>query len=317
MPWKLAACRSGDRPFHTCPVSWRVGGAVLLAVLAAFLYALSNVLELAEAEKVPDEYALRPGLVGRLIRRPIWLLGLLSDVGGYLAQAGALALAAVAFVEPILALGIVMALFLGAVISERRIQSGDWVAAIVLSAGLAMFLYEVSPTGGRDVAPTNGWLIGGTALAAVVFVCIGWATALRGPARAAVLGIAAGISFGASAVLTKALVHYLGDGVLAWAGHWEPYVLAITSIGGVIVAQSAFQTGALAASVGTTEAMGPITAAAPGFGLLDERLSVHGAAPLSAVVVSVAMILWAITALARAEERVLGPLGRPEQRSRE
>lgn len=36
-----------------------------MALLTAFLYALSNVLELTEAEKVPDEYALGPGLVGR------------------------------------------------------------------------------------------------------------------------------------------------------------------------------------------------------------------------------------------------------------
>lgn len=278
----------------------------MLALLTAFLYALSNVLELTEAEKVPDEYALRPSLVGRLVRRPIWLLGLLSDVGGYLAQAGALALAAVAFVEPILALGIVMALFLGAWVTDHQIQRSDWVAAVVLSGGLAIFLYEVSPTGGRDLASGDGWLIGGPLLGGVILACIGWARVLRGPSRAALLGMAAGISFGAAAVLTKALVHYLGEGVFAWVNHWEPYALAVASIGGVIVAQSAFQTGELAASVGTTEAMGPITAVALGFGLLDEELSVHGAVPVLVLAASVVMILWGIAALARAQQRVLG-----------
>lgn len=284
----------------------RVAAAVLLALLTAFLYALGNVLELTEAEKIPDEYALRPGLVGRHVRRPIWLLGLLSDVGGFVAQAGAFALAAVAFVEPILALGIVMALFLGAWITKRRIQRRDWVAAVVLSGGLATFLYEVSPTGGRELATGDGWLIGGPLLAAAILGCIGWASVLRGPARAALLGMAAGIAFGASAVLTKALVHYLGEGVFAWVNHWEPFALAVTSIGGVMVAQSAFQTGQLAASVGTTEAMGPITAAALGFGLLDEQLSVRGVVPILALAVSLVRILWGIAALARAEQRVLG-----------
>lgn len=283
-----------------------MASAVLLALLTAFLYALSNVLELTEAEKIPDEYALRPGLVGRLVRRPIWLLGLLSDVGGYVAQAGALALAAVAFVEPILALGIVMALFLGAWITKRQIQRSDWVAAVVLCGGLATFLYEVSPTGGRALASGAGWVIGGPVLAAAILGCIGWASVRRGPARAVLLGMAAGISFGASAVLTKALVHYLGEGVFAWVNHWEPYALAVSSIGGVIVAQSAFQTGELAASVGTTEAMGPITAAALGFGLLDEQLSVHGTLSILALAASLAIILWGIAALARAEQRVLG-----------
>ena len=61
-----------------------------MAVLAAFLYALSNVLELMEAEQVPDEYALKMGLIGRLIRRPRWLLGVACDTVGYLTQAAAL-----------------------------------------------------------------------------------------------------------------------------------------------------------------------------------------------------------------------------------
>ena len=36
------------------------------------------------------------------------------------------------------------------------------------------------------------------------------ARGVRGPPRGALLGIAAGISFGVAAVLTKALVYYLG-----------------------------------------------------------------------------------------------------------
>ena len=130
-------------------MSAHVGAAVALAILTAFLYALSNVLELIEAEQVPDEYALKLGLMARLIRRPRWLLGVACDVVGYLTQAAALALAAVVFVMPIVASGIVMALFLGAALTHRSVRPSDWLAATVLSAGLAAFLYEVSPTGGR------------------------------------------------------------------------------------------------------------------------------------------------------------------------
>ena len=72
------------------------------------------------------------------------------------------------------------------------------------------------------------------------------AASTSGSARAAFLGLAAGTLFGTSAVLTKAFVHYLGDGVLNWVPHWEPYALAVSSITGLVLAQSAFQTGALA-----------------------------------------------------------------------
>ena len=47
-----------------------LSAAIVLALVTAFLYALSNVLELTEAEQVADEYALRPGLMVRLVQRP-------------------------------------------------------------------------------------------------------------------------------------------------------------------------------------------------------------------------------------------------------
>ena len=289
-------------------MSLEIALAITLALVTAFLYALSNVLELTEAEQVPDEYALRVGLMTRLVRRPRWLLGLLSDVFGYISQAAALALAAVVFVEPILALAIVISLILGAVMTKRRLRRGDWVWAAVLSGGLALFLYEVSPTGGHDFVPTDRAVITGPIVGAVVLLCIACAKPSRGAPRAALLGIAAGISFGAAAVLTKGVVHYLGEGILAWVPHWESYALALASIGGVIVGQSAFQTGALAASVGATESTAPVSAAILGLVLLDERVYFDDAFQVAAVIASVTLVLFGIAALARAEERVVGDL---------
>jgi hypothetical protein len=286
-------------------VSLEVALAIVLALVTAFLYALSNVLELTEAEQVPDEYALRPGLMVRLVQRPRWLLGLLSDVFGYVCQAGALALAAVVFVEPILALGIVMSLILGAAMTKRALRPVDWVSAGVLSGGLALFLYEVSPRGGRDFVSSDRVVVAAPIVVALIVACIACARPSRGAPRAALLGIAAGILFGAAAVLTKGVVHYLGEGIFAWIPHWESYALAATSIGGVIVGQSAFQTGALAASVGATESTAPISAAILGLVLLNERVSFDSPIHVAVVVISVSMVLWGIAALSRAEERVL------------
>jgi drug/metabolite transporter (DMT)-like permease len=286
-------------------VSLEVAFAIVLALVTAFMYALSNVLELTEAEQVPDEYALRVGLMTRLVRRPRWLLGLLCDVFGYISQAAALALASVVFVEPILALAIVISLILGAAMTKRRLRPGDWVCAAVLSGGLALFLYEVPPTGGNEFIPTDRAGIAGPAVGVAILVCILFAKPSRGAPRAALLGIAAGICFAAAAVLTKGVVHYLGDGVFAWIPHWEPYALALVSIGGVIIGQSAFQTGALAASVGSTESTAPIAAAILGLVLLDESVFFDSADQIAAVVISICMILFGIAALARAEERVV------------
>jgi drug/metabolite transporter (DMT)-like permease len=292
-------------------VTSRVAIATALSLATALFYAISNVLELLEAEKVPDEFAMRPALVLRLIKQPRWLVGLASDFGGYICHAAALGLATVVFVEPILATGILMSLFIGSRFVHRPVRRSDWIAAGVLSGGLALFLYEVSPTGGRQIARTREWLIAGPSAAAAILVCMAFGRATKGRPRAALLGVAAGISFGVAALLTKALVHYLGDGIFAWVPHWEPYALAVTAIGGVIVAQSALQTGALGAAVGAVEAMSVVSASLFGLFLLDERVGAHGFLEISAVVVSIAAILGGIVRLSQAEERLLSSSSEP------
>ena len=59
----------------------------------------------------------------------------------------------------------------------------------------------------------------------------------------------------------------------------------------MIVAQSALQTGALGAAVGSIEAMSVISGSLFGLFLLDERVGAHGFFEISAVVVSIAAIL--------------------------
>jgi drug/metabolite transporter (DMT)-like permease len=287
----------------------------MLALATALFYAISNVLELLEAEQVPDEFAMRPTLLMRLIKRPRWLLGLLSDFGGYICHAAALGLATVVFVEPILATGILMSLFIGSAFVHRPVRRTDWIAAGVLSGGLALFLYEVSPTGGRQIARTREWLIAGPSAVAAIAICMAFGRATRGRPRGAFLGVAAGIAFGVSALLTKALVHYLGNGIFDWVPHWEPYGLAVAAIGGVIVAQSALQTGALGAAVGSIEAMSVISGSLFGLFLLNEHVGAHSVFEISAVVVSIAAILGGIVMLSQAEERIIGRFSTPSPHS--
>ena len=122
------------------------------------------------------------------------------------------------------------------------------------------------------------------------------------PGRAAFLGLGAGTLFGTSAVLTKAFVHYLGGGVLNWIPHWEPYALAVSSISGLVLAQSAFQTGGLAAAVGAEQVMQPLTGVALGVGLLDERLGISGSVAAVLLVAALFSMLWGVLSLARFEQ---------------
>ncbi|MEP6623069.1 MAG: DMT family transporter [Acidimicrobiia bacterium] len=279
-------------------MAWTVG----LSLLAAFLDALSNVLEQSEAERVSDDHTLRPTLLIRLARRRRWLLGFTSDVGGYIVSAGALAIGAVVFVEPILSTGLLFSLFLGAAIERRHVPTAGWRAAVVLCVGLSVFLYETSPTGGRNLASVASWTLAAPCVVLAMAACVALASGASGTTRGALLGVASAISFAAGALLTKAFVYYLGNGVFAWVPHWEPYAMAVAHLGGFLLVQSAFQAGSLAASVAGIQATQPIVAVLLGVTMLHERIAVDGSASVFAVAMACIAVVWAVVVLARVEQ---------------
>jgi hypothetical protein len=279
----------------------RLGVAAACAVAAAFSYALSNVLQQHEAEQLPEQETLKLGLLAKLAHRPRWLVGMGADVGGYVFEALALGTGTLVLVEPVLATSLLLSLFLGAAINHRHISRTGWGAAVVLALGVALFLMLVAPTRGTDIAPEHAWLIAAPPIVAFVCLCVVAARSASGSTRAALLGLAAGTLFGTSAVLTKAFVHYLGGGVFNWVPHWEPYALAVSSITGLVLSQSAFQTGGLAAAVGAEQVMQPITGVALGMGLLDERLGLSGTAQDIALFVALFSMVWGVLTLARVE----------------
>lgn len=278
-----------------------VGLAVVCSVAAAFSYGLSNVLQQHEAEQIAQSETLKLGLLRQLAHRPRWVVGIGADVGGYVFEALALGVGTLVLVQPILSTSLLLSLFLGGAINGRHISRSGWVAAVVLAIGVAVFLYMIAPTKGIQVASNRSWLIAAPPIVGFVLAAIALARITSGSARAAFLGLAAGTLFGTSAVLTKAFVHYLGDGALGWVMHWEPYALAVSSITGLILAQSAFQTGALAAAVSAEQVLQPLTGVALGIGLLNERLELSG--PIGTLIVGAALIamLGGVLALARVE----------------
>jgi hypothetical protein len=211
-------------------------------------------------------------------------------------------------VEPILATSLLMSLFLGVMINKRPVGRAGWTAAVVLAIGVSLFLSLAATTAGANIAPTRSWLFAAPPILGFVLLCVALSRSAQGTNRAVYLGLAAGTLFGVSAVLTKAFVHYLGQGIFDWVPHWEPYALAVSSITGLVFAQSAFQTGALAAAIGAEQVMQPVTGVALGVGLLDEHLGISGsAATLTLLIALVAMVFGVIT-LARVEHPELtGP----------
>src|SRR5207245_1682398 len=88
------------------------------------------------AAAVPVEQARGLSLIGRLLRRPIWLAGAAADVAGYAAEAAALAFGSILVVQPILATTLLFAIPLSAALSKARARPADvaW-AALPLGGG--------------------------------------------------------------------------------------------------------------------------------------------------------------------------------------
>jgi hypothetical protein len=133
--------------------------AVLFALLAAAGNALAPVLQRRAARSAPEEFAFRPVLLWRLIRRPVWLGGIGAVIAGFLLQALALPDGGLALVQPLLVAGYRIRL-------HRHVHEGrtcpsevtirckairHWAGRLVSSPAFE----HIPAKGGEMSAPTN------------------------------------------------------------------------------------------------------------------------------------------------------------------
>ena len=236
------------------------GLAVVLALVAAALFAVASVAEQRSAATVPDEQAGGLHLIRELVRRRLWWWGLIGDGGGYLVQAAALGVGSLLLVQPLLVSTLLFALPLGARWAGRRLTPSDWCWAVLLAGSLAAFVVAGDPTTGVDRAAPRDWLPTVAALAVLLAAGLVVAARRRGPARAVLLAAGTGFCFGMAAALTKGVVGRLDEGIGAVLGGWETYALVLVSIGGTLLQQSAFQAGELTASLPTMIVGEPLVA---------------------------------------------------------
>jgi drug/metabolite transporter (DMT)-like permease len=273
--------------------------AILLALAAALLFAAGTVLQQKVAATATGDEALKAGFLLRLARRPQWLAGIALDAGGFVCQAIALGIGRLVVVQPILATSVVFALPLGHRLTGQRIRRRELVAAVAVTAGLAIFLVVADPSGGRDDATTIAWVV---SFAVIAVLCAGLVAAgtRAGPTgKASLLGIATGILFGLSAALTKAVVEQIDDGVLAVVGDWQLYALIVVGWVSMTLSQASLQTGRLAPAMSTQMVLDPLSSLL--LGTLAFQESIHtSAAGLAGSIVAIAVMLGGLVVLASA-----------------
>jgi drug/metabolite transporter (DMT)-like permease len=275
--------------------------AILLAVAASFCTATSSVCQRMGARSSPTT-GFDAGLVFRLARRPVWLLGIASMIGGFVLQLIALHFGALALVQPILAAELVFVFGYLAVAGSGRVTRRDWLAAAAMSAGIGVFLRVASPSGGRLHAPGSSWLIAGLATAGIALLAVAVAFGLgrrpgaSGTRRAAVLGAATGISWGFMAAVIKELSSHLDDGVGAIFSSWSLYLLIVAGAATMLLASHALAAGPLAASQPGFTILDPLAASLLGMFLFGEHIRT-GAADLAGEALALAAVIAAAAVL--------------------
>jgi drug/metabolite transporter (DMT)-like permease len=289
--------------------------AVLLAVAASFCTATASLAQRQGAKSVQTTAGFDVRLILRLARQPIWLLGIVSMIAGFGFQLMALRYGPLALVQPILALELLLVFGFLAIAGRRqmRVKNRDWLGAVAMSAGLAVFLRVASPSGGRLHAAGFLWLLAGLATLGVVFGAVAFGHGRHSSGsptrRAAVLGSATGIAWGFVAAVIKELSSHLGDGIGAIFTTWSLYVLITAGAAAMLLASHALAAGPLAASQPGFTILDPLAAALLGVFLFGENIQ---AGPWDLTGEALALVLVAVGAATLSRSCfILGELGDP------
>ncbi|MER7913694.1 DMT family transporter [Streptomyces sp. NPDC096068] len=223
---------------------------VLFSLFAAFSNALATVLQRRAALTVPQSDSFRPGLILDLLRRPLWLAGILAVIAAGVGQAAALATGPLALVQPLFVLELPLALLIASLMARERLPGRLWAAVAAVVAGLGVALVAASPAGNRTHVALDRWVP--VLVACAVAVVALAATGLRRPpgrARAACLGAATAICYALTAALMKTSMHILDKGGLgAFLTAWQTYAFCAAGIAALLLLEHAMQGGPLVAS---------------------------------------------------------------------
>ncbi|UQX04441.1 DMT family transporter [Streptomyces sp. RerS4] len=274
---------------------------VSFALFAALSNALATVLQRRAALTVPQSEGFRFGLVLDLLRRPVWVGGILAVIAAGVGQALALATGALTLVQPLFVLELPLALLIASLMTRKHLPGVVWLAVAGVVAGLAVTLVAASPSGNRTHVPADRWVpaLAGCAAAVAVLALAG----LRRPpgrARAGCLGAATAVCYALTAALMKSAVHVLGDeGLVAFLTGWETYAFAVSGICALLLLEHAMQAGPLVASQPALTLGDASVSVALGVLLYEERL--RAGWWLLPQLLGITLICVGVFALARSE----------------
>jgi drug/metabolite transporter (DMT)-like permease len=213
----------------------------------------------------------------------VWLAGGACQAGGWILQAVALDKGSLIVVQSLTALSLVIALPLGARITNQQITRRVWLGALAMVAGVVLLLSVGTPSGGTSSPDATAWWSAGLVCLVLVLTLAGVGRRHQGAARALLFGSAAGVAYALQACVTKEFVTLVGHGLSTVLTSWEVYVLVASALVGFVYQQSALRTGVLAPAMASANAVTLVASVVLGIAVFGETLAGGGGRQAPAV----------------------------------
>ncbi|MFD1368950.1 DMT family transporter [Actinoplanes sichuanensis] len=262
-----------------------LGWAVTLSLLSVAAYASAAVAQ---------ERLAGSGHRGR----SRWAAALLLTAAGASLHVVALNFGTVAVVQALGTLTLLFALPIEVVRYRTRISAASWRDAAATVAGLALILsLSVGPD--RPALLTGPVIVRLALITVAVMLACGLGAWRAGPrGRAVLLAAAAGVAFGMSSVLSKAVLTSFTTGGSGAVSVPAALLVAVFAVGGYLLGQMSYRGAGLAAPLATVSVTNPLVAAVAGVVLFGEGVR-FGAAGLVTVAVAALVMGWGVVGLAR------------------
>jgi drug/metabolite transporter (DMT)-like permease len=241
--------------------------ALILALVAMFLYGTSTVMEAIGARRTDTAEGVDVTLFARLARQPLYIGALVVDAVGFACHLFALRTLPLFVVQAVIAGSVAVTAVTAAIVLRLRLRPRDWVALAAMVCGLGLLC--ASASGERAERMATGaelaLLVGVAVVAGGAWIVARW----RDPHGALGLAFFAGLGFAGTAIAERTLhipppfAHVVVN----------PVALALIGYGvfGMLLLASALQRGAVTATTAVMYAAETLVPALIGFAFLGDH----------------------------------------------
>ena len=247
--------------------------SIVAALVAGGCLAATGVLQQKEASKQPEDESLSPHLMLRLVKDRTWLVGMLFGVLSYAFQGVALAFGPLAVVQPVVLSELIFAVPISVRRHKMRMGPREWAGVWSVAGGLAVGIVSSSPHAGNPLPGLVKWGIAIGVVALLTGLTLLAGRQVGGPVRASLFAFGAATVLALQSAFLAATTAVMREGIVSLFTHWEPYALVPATAVGILLMQSAYQAGPLAASMPVVDAAEPSVAIALGIALFGEQVA--------------------------------------------